>query len=414
MTSTPGNETLRLVLLNDLLSDLEVTVPHIAMVSIPFPGHVNPSIEVIRELVARGHRVTYANDPSYAEIVEAAGAEFRPYRSTLVDGNDGSDGDAIDQLTLFLDDAIAMLPQLREAYQDDRPDLFLYDIAGAPARLLAEQWGIPSMQLSPTFVAWEGYEQEMAPMVEAMRADPRGAAYYHRFEQWLTDNGSSVTDSMAFQGRPERSLVLIPRAMQPHADRVDEKVYSFAGPIFGDRTDQGTWVRPADARDVLLVSLGSAFTEHPEFYRRCVEAFGDLPGWHVVLQIGRHVDPAVLGELPGNIEVHSWVPQLEVLRQASAFLTHAGMGGSVEGLYCGTPMLVAPQAVDQFGNADRLVELGVARRIDTTVSAEQLRETFEDLINDPEVRRASAAISRELRDGSGAEYAATLIENAAA
>lgn len=384
---------------------------HIAVVSIPFPGHVNPSIEVVRELVARGHRVTYANDPSYAAVVEAAGAELKPYRSTLVNGNDGSEGDPIDQLTLFLDDAVAMLPQLREAYADDRPDLFLYDIAGAAARLLAEQWGVPAVQLSPTFVAWDGYEEEMAPMIAAMRADPRGAAYYDRFAQWLIDNKSSVTDSMAFQGRPERALVLIPRAMQPHAGRVDDAVYTFAGPVLGDRTDQGSWTRPTGAENVLLISLGSAFTEHPEFYRRSVKAFGDLPGWHVVLQIGRRVDPAELGELPGNVEVHPWVPQLAILRQAQAFITHGGMGGSAEGLYCGTPMLVAPQAVDQFGNADRLVELGVARRIDTgEITAEELRSVFLDLVTDPRVRHESARISRELRDLSGAGYAATLIE----
>ena len=384
---------------------------HIAMVSIPFPGHVNPSIEVIRELVARGHRVTYANDPSWAGTVEATGAEFKPYRSTLVDGNDGSDGDTIDQLTLFLDDAVAMLPQLREAYENDRPDLFLHDIAGAPARLLAAHWGIPAVQISPTYVAWDGYEKEMAPMVDAMRADPRGAGYYRRFEQWLTGNGSPITDSIAFQGRPDRGLVLVPRVMQPNADRVDERIFTFVGPIFGDRADQGSWTRPADAGDVLLVSLGSAFTEHPDFYRRCAEAFGDLPGWHVVLQIGRHVDAGVLGPLPGNIEAHPWVPQLDVLRQAQAFLTHAGMGGSVEGLYCGTPMLVAPQAVDQFGNADTLVDLGVAHRIDTaTITADELRSAFLTLVGDPAVRETSARISRELQENSGAGYAAALIE----
>ncbi|GAA3920360.1 macrolide family glycosyltransferase [Actinoplanes auranticolor] len=384
---------------------------HIAVVSIPFPGHVNPSIEVVRELAARGHRVTYANDTSYAAVVEAAGAEFKPYRSMLVNGNDGSESDTIDQLTLFLDDAVAMLPQLRQAYENDRPDLFLYDIAGAPARLLAEQWGVPAVQLSPTFVAWDGYEEEMAPMVTAMRADPRGAAYYRRFEQWLIDNKSSVTDSVAFQGRPQRALVLIPRIMQPNAERVDDSVYTFAGPILGERTGQGTWTRPAEAENVLLISLGSAFTEHPEFYRRSVRAFGDLPGWHVVLQIGQRVDPAELGDLPGNIEVHSWVPQLEILRQAQAFVTHGGMGGSTEGLYCGTPMLVAPQAVDQFGNAERLVELGVARRIDTgEITAEELRSVFLDLVADPQVRHTSARISRELQEWSGAGYAATLIE----
>jgi MGT family glycosyltransferase len=384
---------------------------HIAVVSIPFPGHVNPSIEVVRELVARGHRVSYANDPSWAAVVEATGAELKAYRSLLVNGNDGADSDTIDQLTLFLDDAMAMLPQLRELYENDRPDLFLYDIAGAAARLLGRQWGIPAVQLSPTFVAWDGYEEEMAPMVAQLRADPRGATYYRRFEQWLIDNRSAVTDSLAFQGRPERALVLIPRVMQPHAERVDDSVYTFAGPILGNRSDQGSWTRPAEAENVLLVSLGSAFTEHPEFYRRAVRAFGDLPGWHLVLQIGQRVDPAELGDLPDNVEVHTWVPQLAILRQAQAFVTHGGMGGSTEGLYCGTPMLVAPQAVDQFGNADRLVELGVARRIDTgEVTAEELRSALLELVADPQVRDAGARISRELREASGAEYAATLIE----
>lgn len=64
------------------------------MVSIPAPGHVNPSLEVIRELVARGHRVTYANDPSMGDVIAATGAELKPYRSTLPKTNiEGADQD---------------------------------------------------------------------------------------------------------------------------------------------------------------------------------------------------------------------------------------------------------------------------------------------------------------------------------
>jgi MGT family glycosyltransferase len=196
--------------------------------------------------------------------------------------------------------------------------------------------------------------------------------------------------------------------MQPHADRVDPGVCTFVGPILGDR---GSWQRPAGAERVLLISLGSEFTDHPEFYRRCVAAFGDLPGWHTVLQIGRHVDPAVLGAVPATVEVYPWVNQLAILARADAFLTHAGMGGSVEGLFCGTPMLVAPQAADQFGNADRLVELGVARRVDTTTStAEELRAALVGLTTDPGVRSRATAIRDELRADSGAERAASLLE----
>jgi MGT family glycosyltransferase len=384
---------------------------HIAMVSIPAPGHVNPSLEVIRTLVERGHRVTYANDPAYADTVRGLGAEFVPCESTLPFHTEESfTGDAIDALTLFLDDAIAMLPKLRAAYDDDRPDLFLYDIAGGAARILAAQWGIPAVQLSPTFVAWDGYEEEMAESVAEMKADPRGAEYYRRSHDWLAGNGVPADGS--WEVRPERGLVLVPRVLQPHADRVGPH-FTFVGPCLAERPEQGEWTRPTDAEKVLLVSLGSAYTDHPDFYRRCIEAFGDLPGWHVVLQIGAFVDPAVLGEVPASVEIHRWVPQLAILAQADAFLTHAGMGGSVEGLWTGTPMIAAPQAVDQFGNADALVAAGVARRVDSaTVTVAELREALLELTGSADVARRSAAIRRELREDGGPVRAAELIEDA--
>lgn len=56
---------------------------HIAMFSVAAHGHVNPSLEVIRELVARGHRVTYAIPPLFEEKVAETGAEPRLWNSTL-------------------------------------------------------------------------------------------------------------------------------------------------------------------------------------------------------------------------------------------------------------------------------------------------------------------------------------------
>jgi MGT family glycosyltransferase len=199
--------------------------------------------------------------------------------------------------------------------------------------------------------------------------------------------------------------------LQPNAERVDRSVYSFVGPVLGDRHHQGSWRRPDDAEKVLLVSLGSAFTRQLDFYRRCVAAFGDLPGWHTVLQIGSHVDPAELGPVPDRVEIHPWIPQLAVLKQADAFVTHAGMGGSSEGLFCGTPMIAVPQAADQFANAEQLASLGVARVVDsTTVTAAELREALLALTADPAVAARSAELKRQAREAGGADRAADLIE----
>ncbi|MGX1880487.1 macrolide-inactivating glycosyltransferase [Streptomyces sp. NPDC055287] len=387
---------------------------HIAMFSIAAPGHVNPSIEVIRELVARGHRVSYAIPASFAEKVAVTGAEPVIYSSTLPTEDNPEDWgtELIDNIEPFLNDAIQALPQLAEAFDGDEPDLALHDITSYPARVLAHRWGVPAVSLSPNLVAWEGYEKEVAePMFGPLKQTERGRAYYTRFRAWLDENGLNDVDPDHFVGRPPRSIVLIPKVLQPNADRVDESVHSFVGACQGDRTDQGGWQRPAGADKVLLVSLGSAFTKLPGFYRECVKAFGDLPGWHVVLQIGKFVDAAELGELPANIEVHSWVPQLAVLRQADAFITHAGAGGSQEGLATGTPMVAVPQAVDQFGNADMLVSLGVARRLDTEdATAQALRAAVLGLVDDPEVARRAEDIRRGMVSEGGAKRAADLIE----
>lgn len=162
---------------------------------------------------------------------------------------------------------------------------------------------------------------------------------------------------------------------------------------------------------MLLVSLGSSFTKQPAFYRECVAAFGDLPDWHVVLQIGAHVEAAELGDVPANVEVHAWVPQLAVLKQADAFITHAGAGGSQEGLATGTPMVAVPQAVDQFGNADMLQALGVARHIPMEeADAATLREVVLVLTGDPEVAERSARLREQMAKEGGTPRAADLIE----
>ncbi|MET7384431.1 macrolide-inactivating glycosyltransferase [Streptomyces sp. NPDC005529] len=386
---------------------------HIAMFSIAAHGHVNPSIEVIRELVARGHRVTYAIPPAFAGKVAETGAEPKLWDSTLPtdDDPDAWGTELIDNIEPFLADALQAEPQLAAAYAGDEPDLVLYDITAYPARVLAHRWGVPLVQLSPSMVAWEGYDEEVGkPLFEPLKQTPRGKAFYETFAGWIAGNGMdlSVED---FMGRPDRCLVLIPRALQPNADRVDEERYTFVGACQGDRAAQGEWRRPAGAGRVLLVSLGSSFTKQPAFYRACVEAFADLPDWHVVLQIGKFVDPAELGELPGNVEVHSWVPQLSVLRQADAFITHAGAGGSQEGLATATPMVAVPQAADQFGNADMLQALGVARHLPTAeASAAALREAVLAVADDPEVARRLEEIQERMAKEGGTRGAADLIE----
>lgn len=74
-------------------------------------------------------------------------------------------------------------------------------------------------------------------------------------------------------------------------------------------------------------------------------------------------------------------------------------------------MIAVPQGADQFMNADRLVELGIAHRIDTAdATAEPLRAALLDLVSDTDVARRSAQLRAETKAEGGTRRAADEIE----
>ncbi|MFB7502113.1 macrolide family glycosyltransferase [Streptomyces broussonetiae] len=380
---------------------------HIAMVGTPLAGHVLPSLEIIRELVARGHRVTYASADRVAELITPTGAELVGITSTLPVADHDWPQDPIASASLFLDEAMAVLPQLHAAYDDDPADLYLYDAGAYAGRALAEAQGRGLVQLSAAQVAWEGAEEEVGTAFAQLAGGP---AYRARFAAWLARCGAVTGNVEEFTGRPRRVLAMIPRAMQPHADRVDTEAVTFVGPCLGAGHEQDGWMRPAGAKKVLLVSLaGSAHQGPQETYHQCVAAFADLPGWHVVVQAGSGSDLAE--RVPRNFEVRPWAMSSTMLEQADVWVTHTGMGSSSAGLYAGVPMIAVPNGPDQCLHTDRLVELGVARRIDPAdVTAAALRTALMELIGDPQVAARSAWLWSEVRAEGGFRRAADLIE----
>src|SRR5690606_17799465 len=181
------------------------------------------------------------NDPAVAEVIRETGAELVPYTSTLPVADHDWPDDPIAAMRIFLEDNIRLLPQLEAAYGEEPADLYLYDIGAYAARALAERQRRPIVQLSPSMVGWDGYDEEVAaPLWELPGADD----YRARFAGWLAGNGAATTDMDEFSGRPARCLALIPRAMQPNADRLDDGV-SYVGPC---KKPSGTCMGPAEGR----------------------------------------------------------------------------------------------------------------------------------------------------------------------
>jgi MGT family glycosyltransferase len=377
---------------------------HIAFMAVSAHGHVNPGLGLIAELVRRGHRVTSPTSESFAAQLRHAGAEPVLYTSTLpseAGANRTWPEDQAAAMSLFLDESVAILPQVDAAYSADRPDLVIHDSAAMHGPILARKWGIPTVSLSATHVPYEGFEEDFG-----WGGNPDVQAVFARYQHFLEDQNLGLTlESLA---APACCIVAIPRAFQYRGDTISDSC-TFVGPMLAERSLQGSWEAP-DERPVLLISMGSAYTNQLDLYRKCVAAYGNC-GWHVVLAVGNAVDVAELGELPPNVEVHRWVPQTRILAQASAFITHGGMGGTMEGLYHGVPLIAIPQAGDQFANAARIAQLGLGQYLPRDeVAVDGLREALVRVTSDESIRRRLKEMQREIHASGGVRVAGDVVE----
>jgi UDP:flavonoid glycosyltransferase YjiC (YdhE family) len=82
----------------------------------------------------------------------------------------------------------------------------------------------------------------------------------------------------------------------------------------------------------------------------------------VVVAAGR-VRLDQLGDVPDNVTVQTWVPQVELLPHVDVVVHHGGCGATLGALTVGAPQLILPQGADQFPNADALSAAGAGLRL---------------------------------------------------
>ena len=387
---------------------------HIAICNIPALGHVNPTLPLAAELVARGHRVSYASANRRAREIRATGATLVPYQTTRPAESDPSMAPPDRESYLahvmldFIEEAAHTLPQLDAAFITDPPDIVLYDRLSFAGRLYAIRYGLPSVRLWPMLISGEHWSLfHTAPFDED---HPSMVSYREKLAELLRwyRVDVSVADFLD-DPAPDADIAFFPRRFQYRGELFDDR-YSFVGPCRQPSDGAPGWSVPASPRPVLLVSLGSVYNNLPEFYRSCIAAFAGSP-WHVVLAVGERMDLAELAPLPDNVEAHPVVPQTEVLAASAVFLCHAGMGGLMEAMQAGVPVVTVPQTVEQESNAVRIEQLGLGVRLDpAALTPQALRAAVDRAATDPGIAAGVAAMRRDIADAGGAARAADVVE----
>ena len=141
-----------------------------------------------------------------------------------------------------------------------------------------------------------------------------------------------------------------------------------------------------------------------------VDAFADR-AVQIVMTTGGQFD--VGQTLPDNFFVTDMADGLGLARRAAVTLCAGGKGTVYQSLSQGTPVVCLPRNHDQWYISQRVESVGVGIFRATPHTVESLRSMVADTINDREMHERARCMGERIRDLSGQQRAAPLIEGAA-
>ncbi|CCD62607.1 glucuronosyltransferase [Caenorhabditis elegans] len=140
----------------------------------------------------------------------------------------------------------------------------------------------------------------------------------------------------------------------------------------------------------VLISFGSVVRscDMPENFKAgVVKMFESLPDITFIWKYEKD-DVEFQKKLPKNVHLKKWVPQPSLLadkRFVKRFVTHGGLGSTMEVAYTGKPALMVPIFADQFNNANMLARHGGAIPYDKLdlADGEKFTKTVREMVINP-------------------------------
>jgi MGT family glycosyltransferase len=376
-------------------------------------GHIVPTLPILRSLIATGHELIVYTGAEFRALIEPTGATYRAYDPPLPP--------VVPAPNLFafakqlVDTTAQVLPGLLQAAASDQPDLIIHDSIAPWGRALATLTRTPAVNSTTTFAlspAVVGTTPRFALRLAHMLFTglPHIAAYERQLAAlrrryrlpywWFNDLISNPA---------QLNLVYTSRQFQPASSFFGRR-WLFVGPTLANQTLSQPLPFSRDNRRLVYAALGTIFHNNPTFFRSCCAALADLDV-QVLLAVGPDLDLATLGDIPNNVIIQRFVPQVAVLQSTDLFITHAGMNSVHEALWSNVPVLAVPQMVDQFVVAERVAALGCGQMLtNAQLTPSSLRAAVVRLLNQPTYRQRATAIGATLRAAGGTQVAVAAIE----
>lgn len=380
---------------------------HIAFFSNETKAHTYATLAIAAALSKRGHRVTYATTEALAPEIIRVGAEAIIYQSLELykhPPSENGDTRALDwnlllelMIPFSITNSINLLSQLGDFYNQNPPDVVIYDPDAYAGRFLAKSKNIPAIQTSPYFAFYnQFYLQENCPWP----ISPGMENICQRLNQFF---------ALAFPIE-DLNIFTIPKIFQHNADSFDDR-FLFSGPCILEPAED---IATGDKKPTILISRSASTLELKsdyEYFKTFIEALSESD-FRVILSIGSYMDPAALGPLPNNIEVNQHAPQSKIIPNATLFIGSGGAVSTFEAIYYGIPVILVPQDVSHMEMAHRVTELGLGLMINKEqLTTAAIRDAVQHASTDQCLTENVLAMKKSIRDDRGPETFADKIED---
>jgi zeaxanthin glucosyltransferase len=411
----------------------------LGMFCLPWIGHLNPFSTLARELLDRGHEITFFQVADLAEQVRNRGFQLEAFGAR--DFPPGTFAERVQKLSrleglpairasldILTSQAAALFAEARPLIERAKLDLWVVDQLDYAASTLAACMQAPFVSAIVALMRqWEdgvpGFSGEL------YTDDPVVLERDRRFEEAILATSKPYRDYVgAYREKAGMGPFSFDRLWSDLAQITQQPAefefprrnlpacFHFTGP-FARRSGRPPTPFPWDrlsGKPLIYASFGTMQNRNRHLYDAVAKVTANLDA-QVVLSLGGAETVELPKELPENLLVAPFAPQLEILERAALMINQAGMNSTLESLAAGVPMVAVPIAHDHHGISARIEWTGTGVRIPASeCEPARLRNAIETVLGEASFRESARRFQRIIAEGNGLNRAADIIERVAA
>ena len=400
----------------------------LGFISPNLPGHLNPMTALARHLQARNHEVVFLYSTEANGLPFVPAPEKDQISENRAEQSKRSGDDALRSgLSQVMAQTETILKSLPEIVQKWGVDALLLDTVQFYAELGPMQLGMPFVHVSNglhfdysgyTPLCVYGWPHETTPA--ALARNREGVAKWTDLFQSVNGGIRAHAESIGLKIdwndlsstlSPFASISQTPSAFDFESSHWPSQFYH-TGPFHDGKGRESVdfpWER-LTGEPLIYASMGTILNGRVDVFQNIVAALAKNKNLQLVLSIGDQVDPRQIGPVPNNAIIVKRAPQLELLKQTSVCITHAGLNTVLESLAQGVPQLAIPVSYDQPGVAARIAQkqTGVVTSLDK-LRADHLSTLLNEVLSNTIYRDNARKLQKAIAEANGLSVAADLI-----